>query len=106
MIDDFIDRKHGNVAIKYEVPELEPILNGTYGVIAYQEQVMQIASDLGGFSMGEADLLRKAMGKKDAGVMEAQRGLFVKGAVERGIAENKAAKIFDLMEHFAGYGFN
>ena len=106
VIDDFIDRKHGNVAIKYEVPELEPILNGTYGVIAYQEQVMQIASDLGGFSMGEADLLRKAMGKKDAGVMEAQRGLFVKGAVERGIAENKAAKIFDLMEHFAGYGFN
>ena len=106
VIDDFIARKHGKVAIKYEVPELEPILNGTYGVIAYQEQVMRIASDLGGFSMGEADLLRKAMGKKDASVMEAQRDRFVKGATDRSIPLKKASKIFDLMEYFAGYGFN
>lgn len=106
VIDDFIARKHGTVAIKYELPELEPILHGTYGVIAYQEQVMRIASDLAGFSMGEADLLRKAMGKKDAKVMEAQRDRFIRGAVERGVAKKKASKIFDLMEYFAGYGFN
>ena len=106
VIDDFIARKHGKVEIKYEVPELEPILSDTYGVIAYQEQVMRIASDLAGFTMGEADVLRKAMGKKDALVMQAQRKHFVKGATARGIAQKKAAKIFDLMEYFAGYGFN
>ena len=106
VIDEFIARKHGKVAITYELPELEPILQETYGIIAYQEQVMRIASDLAGFSMGEADLLRKAMGKKDASVMEAQRDRFVKGATERGVAKRKASKIFDLMEHFAGYGFN
>ncbi|MEE8165741.1 MAG: DNA polymerase III subunit alpha, partial [Myxococcota bacterium] len=106
VIDDFIARKHGKVAITYELPELEPILQETYGIIAYQEQVMRIASDLAGFSMGEADLLRKAMGKKDASVMEAQRDRFVKGATERGVPKRKASKIFDLMEHFAGYGFN
>ncbi len=106
VIDDFIARKHGKVAIKYELPELEPILQDTYGVIAYQEQVMRIASDLAGFSMGEADLLRKAMGKKDASVMEAQRDRFVKGATDRGVPTRKASKIFDVMEHFAGYGFN
>ena len=106
VIDDFIARKHGKVEIQYEVPELEPVLRDTYGVIAYQEQVMRIASDLAGFTMGEADLLRKAMGKKDAAVMQAQRQRFVKGATARGISKRKAAKIFDLMEYFAGYGFN
>ena len=106
VIDDFIKRKHGRVQISYEVPELEPILKDTYGVIAYQEQVMRIASDLAGFTMGEADLLRKAMGKKDASAMQAQRKRFVEGAVERGIEQRKATAIFDLMEYFAGYGFN
>ena len=106
VIDDFIARKHGKVQIAYESPELEPILNDTYGVIAYQEQVMRIASDLAGFTMGEADVLRKAMGKKDASAMQAQRERFVEGAVARGIQPKKAARIFDLMEYFAGYGFN
>ena len=106
VIDDFIARKHGKVEITYEVPELEPILAHTYGVIAYQEQVMRIAGDLAGFTMGEGDVLRKAMGKKDAAVMQAQRERFVNGAVERGIRKEKASKIFGLMEYFAGYGFN
>ena len=106
MVDDFIARKHGRVKVTYEVKELEPILADTYGVIAYQEQVMRIASVLAGFTLGEADLLRKAMGKKKADVMQAQRKKFVDGAVARGINEKKATKIFDLMEHFAGYGFN
>ena len=106
VVDDFIARKHGRVEIKYETKELEPILSDTYGVIAYQEQVMRIASDLAGFSMGEADLLRKAMGKKSAAVMQAQRQRFVDGATARGISSKKATKIFDLMEFFAGYGFN
>ena len=106
MVDDFIARKHGRVQITYEVPQLQPILADTYGVIAYQEQVMRIASELAGFTLGEADLLRKAMGKKKADVMQAQRQKFVDGARKRGIGERKAAKIFDLMEHFAGYGFN
>ncbi|MCM3881813.1 MAG: DNA polymerase III subunit alpha [Vicinamibacterales bacterium] len=106
MVDDFIARKHGKVKVSYEVKELEPILADTYGVIAYQEQVMRIASVLAGFTLGEADLLRKAMGKKKADVMQAQRQKFVEGAVKRGINEKKATKIFDLMEHFAGYGFN
>ncbi len=106
MVDDFIARKHGRVKVTYEVKELEPILADTYGVIAYQEQVMRIASVLAGFTLGEADLLRKAMGKKKADVMQAQRTKFVEGAVKAGITEKKATKIFDLMEHFAGYGFN
>ena len=106
VIDDFIARKHGKVDIAYEVPQLEPILDETYGVIAYQEQVMRIANDLAGFTLGEADLLRKAMGKKDASVMEAQRDRFVKGATVRGVAPNRAVTIFNLIEHFAGYGFN
>ena len=92
--------------IRYEVPQLEPILRDTYGVIAYQEQVMRIASELAGFSLGEADLLRKAMGKKQADVMQAQRARFLGGAKAHGIAERKAARIFELIEHFAGYGFN
>ena len=106
VIDDFIARKDGKVAIEYAVPQLQPILHDTYGVIAYQEQVMRIASDLAGFTMGEADLLRKAMGKKDARVMQAQRERFIKGATEREIPKRKAIKIFELMEYFAGYGFN
>ena len=106
VVDDFIKRRHGKVAITYEVPQLEPILEESYGVIAYQEQVMRIANDLAGFTMGEADVLRKAMGKKDAKVMEAQRERFVSGAVERNISKKKASKIFDLIEYFAGYGFN
>src|SRR5947207_763206 len=106
MVDDFIARKHGKVKVAYEVKELEPILSDTYGVIAYQEQVTRIANVLAGFSLGEADLLRKAMGKKKADVMQAQRQKFVEGATRRGINEKKATKIFDLMEHFAGYGFN
>src|SRR5262245_20808708 len=105
LVDDFIARKGGKVEIKYELPQLEPILAETYGVIAYQEQVMRIARELGGFTLGEADILRKAMGKKNAAVMQAQRAKFVDGAKGRGIAEKKAGPIFDLMEHFAGYGF-
>ena len=106
VVDDFINRRHGKVKISYEVPELEPILADSYGVIAYQEQVMRIASDLAGFTMGEADVLRRAMGKKDAKVMEAQRSRFVAGATDRSIPKKTATKIFDLMEYFAGYGFN
>jgi DNA polymerase III subunit alpha len=106
MIDDFIRRRHGKVKIEYEVPALEGILKETYGVIVYQEQVMQIASALAGFSLGEADLLRRAMGKKKASVMEAQRQKFLEGAKARGYSDAKAGRIFDLMEQFAGYGFN
>ena len=106
VVDDFIARRHGKVDIEYILPQLEPILNDTYGVIAYQEQVMRIASDLGGFTLGEADVLRKAMGKKDASVMEAQREKFIAGAEGNQLPKAKAKKIFDLMEYFAGYGFN
>jgi len=106
MIDDFIKRKHGQIPARYEVPALKEILEDTLGVIVYQEQVMQIASRLAGFSLGEADLLRKAMGKKKAEVMQAQRDKFLTGARKTGIAERKAQRIFDLMEHFGGYGFN
>ncbi len=106
MIDDFIDRRHGKVEIQYELPELEDILQETYGVIVYQEQVMQIASKLGGFSLGEADLLRRAMGKKKKSVMQAQKKKFLQGSKERNIDKRKAEKIFELMEQFAGYGFN
>ncbi len=106
MVDDYIACKHGRKKIEYEVKELEPILRETYGTILYQEQVMQIASHLGGFSLAQADLLRKAMGKKKPEEMAKQRAAFVRGAVERGILEAKAKRIFDLMAHFAGYGFN
>jgi DNA polymerase-3 subunit alpha len=106
VVDDYIARKHGRVEIRYELPALEPILKETYGVIAYQEQVMRIASDVAGFTMGEADLLRKAMGKKNAAVMHAQRQRFIEGAQRRGVNARKASKLFDLMEFFAGYGFN
>jgi len=105
MVDDYIARKGGKVEVKYELPQLEPILRETYGVIAYQEQVMRVARELGGFTLGEADILRKAMGKKNPEVMAKQRGKFVEGAKKNAIPEKKAGPIFDLMEHFAGYGF-
>jgi DNA polymerase-3 subunit alpha len=106
MVDDFISRKAGKSEVKYELAALEPILADTYGVIAYQEQVMRIASVLAGFSLGQSDVLRKAMGKKDPKVMAKQRAAFMEGALKNGISEKKATKIFDLMEYFAGYGFN
>ena len=108
MVEDFIDRKHGRTgaAIDYLHPELKPVLTPTYGVILYQEQVMQIAQVLAGYTLGGADLLRRAMGKKKAEEMAQQRAMFVDGAVARGVAEATAAHIFDLMEKFAGYGFN
>src|SRR5437660_3537812 len=106
MIDDFIDRKHGRKRIEYELPELQEILQETLGVIVYQEQVMQIANRLAGYSLGEADLLRRAMGKKIAEEMAAQRERFVSGAIQRGYPQKKIEKIFDLMAQFAGYGFN
>ncbi|HEX9868064.1 MAG TPA: DNA polymerase III subunit alpha, partial [Candidatus Tectomicrobia bacterium] len=106
MIDDFIQRKHGKAQVEYLLPELEPILKETYGIIVYQEQVMQIASTIAGFSLGLADLLRRAMGKKKPEVMAEQREIFLKGAVEHGFDQKKAEEIFELMAYFAGYGFN
>ncbi|MGE3189304.1 MAG: DNA polymerase III subunit alpha [Vicinamibacterales bacterium] len=106
MVDDYINRKAGRSAVKYELAALEPILSDTYGVIAYQEQVMRIAAVLAGFSLGQSDVLRKAMGKKDPAVMAKQREAFMAGAEAKGVNEKKAAKIFELMEYFAGYGFN
>jgi DNA polymerase-3 subunit alpha len=106
MVDDFIARKQGKTEVRYELPQLESILSATYGVIAYQEQVMRISNVLAGFTLGEADLLRKAMGKKNAEVMAKMRGAFLEGARRNGVSEKKAGHIFDLMEHFAGYGFN
>ena len=106
MIDDFIDRKHGRKKIEYALPELQEILQETLGVIVYQEQVMQIANRLAGYSLGDADLLRRAMGKKKPEEMAAQRERFVTGANQRGYPAGKIEKIFDLMAQFAGYGFN
>ena len=106
MVDDFINRKHGRAKVNYPHPALETILKPTYGVILYQEQVMQIAQELSGYTLGAADLLRRAMGKKKAEEMAQQREIFTKGAVERGVKEQVATHIFDLMEKFAGYGFN
>lgn len=106
MVDDFIDRKHGRAKIVYPHPLLEPILKPTYGVILYQEQVMQIAQVLAGYSLGAADLLRRAMGKKKPEEMAKQRSIFVLGAKGQNIDQRLANDIFDLMEKFAGYGFN
>ena len=106
MIDDFVDRKHGRKKVEYELPELKEILQETLGVIVYQEQVMQIANRLAGYSLGEADLLRRAMGKKKAEEMAQQRERFVEGAAQRKYPPKKIEKIFDLMAQFAGYGFN
>ena len=106
MLDEFMKRKHGQIPIRYEHPQLEPILKSTYAVIVYQEQVMRIASDLGGFSLAQADLLRRAMGKKIAEVMEKQREAFVSGCVKNKLSEHIANRIFNLVEQFAKYGFN
>jgi DNA polymerase III subunit alpha len=106
MIDDFIDRKHGRKKIEYELSELQEILQETLGVIVYQEQVMQIANRLAGYSLGEADLLRRAMGKKKPEEMAQQRERFIEGAAQRKYPPKKIEKIFDLMAQFAGYGFN
>jgi DNA polymerase-3 subunit alpha len=106
MIDDFINRKHGKKKVTYDLPELKEILEETYGVILYQEQVMQIANRLAGFSLGEADILRRAMGKKNREEMAAQREKFLAGCATRKVPPKKAEKIFDLMAEFAGYGFN
>ncbi len=106
MVDDFIKRRRGEVPIKYELPQLEEILKETYGVILYQEQVMRIANKLANFTMGQADTLRKAMGKKNPEVMERLKGTFIDGAKANKIPPKKAERIFDLMAYFAGYGFN
>src|SRR5262245_1705204 len=107
MIDDFIKRKHGAKKVEYELPELKAVLEETYGVIVYQEQVMQIANIVAGYSLGEADLLRRAMGKKKAEEMAAHRQKFIDGARQKGFKDEKrVTRLFDLMEQFAGYGFN
>ncbi|WP_440940448.1 DNA polymerase III subunit alpha [Immundisolibacter sp.] len=106
MVDDFIDRKHGRAQPDYLEPRLEPVLRATYGIILYQEQVMQIAQVLAGYSLGQADLLRRAMGKKKPEEMAKQRNGFVEGAVANGVSAERAGEIFDLIEKFAGYGFN
>lgn len=106
MAEDFINRKHGRIPVEYPHPLLEPIVKETYGVILYQEQVMRIASVMGGFSLGQADLLRRAMGHKEPEILQKQRDLFVDGALKNGVEKDTANHIFDLMVHFAGYGFN
>ncbi len=106
MVDQFVERKHGRQKVEYMVPQLEPILKETYGVIAYQEQVMKIAGELANYTMAEADGLRKAMGKKIQSAMAEHRELFMKGSKENQIREDKAKSIYDLMETFGRYGFN
>src|SRR6266540_3533633 len=106
MVDDFVDRKHGRKRVEYDHPLLEPILKDTYGVIVYQEQVMQISSALAGYSLGKADLLRRAMGKKKLDVMAKEKAGFLDGAKQKAIDAKIAERVFDLMEKFAGYGFN
>jgi len=106
MVDDFIKRRHGKEDITYALPELKSILENSYGVIVYQEQVMEIARSLGGFTLGQADTLRKAMGKKNAALMQESKVKFVEGAVSRGVSEEKATELFDLMAQFSSYGFN
>jgi len=105
LVDQYVKRKHGEVEIAYLLPQLEPILKETYGVIVYQEQVMNIARQLAGFTLGEADVLRGAMGKKKKEEMAKMRAKFIEGATNRGVSESKATEIFDLMAYFAGYGF-
>ncbi len=106
MLDDFVERKHGRAEITYMFPELEPILKPTYGVIVYQEQVMQIVQTIGGFSLGGADLVRRAMGKKIKEEMDRLKGEFAEGASKKGFNKDKAEELFDLIVKFAGYGFN
>ncbi len=106
VVDDFIDRKHGRKAVTYDLPELKPLLEETYGIILYQEQVMQIANVIAGYSLGEADMLRRAMGKKKKEEMAAQRERFMQGGRDKGFNARKCEKLFDLMAQFAEYGFN
>jgi DNA polymerase-3 subunit alpha len=106
LIPDFVARKSGRERAAYTDPRLEPILSPTYGVMVYQEQVMKIAQEIGGYTLGGADLLRRAMGKKKPEEMAKHRSIFVEGAVKNGVQEGKATQLFDLMEKFAGYGFN
>jgi DNA polymerase-3 subunit alpha len=106
MLDDFMKRKHGEIEVRYDHPLLESILKETYGIIVYQEQVMMIVSSLAGFSLSQADLLRRAIGKKTPEIMDQQRKAFIEGAVNNKIDRRIAEKIFNLIEHFAGYGFN
>ena len=106
MVEDFIKRRHKEKEVTYLHPILEPILEDTFGVILYQEQVMQIASAMGGFSLGQADLMRRAMGKKKESVLKAQRESFIQGSINNGIEESIANEVFDLLVYFAGYGFN
>src|SRR5213078_857779 len=103
---DFIARKHGRAKITYEHPAMQKFTQGTYGIMVYQEQIMQIASEMAGFTMGEADTLRRAMGKKDRELMAKQREKFIAGCAERSISKAKADRVWELMEKFAGYGFN
>ena len=106
MVDDFIKRKHGRQKITYDHPLLEPILRETYGTILYQEQVMRIASAIAGFTLGQADIMRRAMGKKDLELLNEQKNLFLEGAVKNNVPRETASKLWDLIHHFAGYGFN
>ena len=106
LIPTFVNRKHGKEPVEYPHPLVEPVLAETYGIMVYQEQVMQTAQVLGGYSLGGADMLRRAMGKKKAEEMAEHRAIFRKGAAEKGIDQDKADEVFDLMEKFAGYGFN
>jgi DNA polymerase-3 subunit alpha len=106
MVEDFVQCKHGHKNIEYDHPILEPILRETYGIILYQEQVMKIAQEMAGFSLGEADLMRRAMGKKNQSEMDKQRTRFVEGAVARGLPADLAERVFGKIVHFAGYGFN
>lgn len=105
-INDYIDRKHGKKKIIYPHPDLKPILEETQGIIVYQEQVMQIANEIGGFSMAEADIMRRAMGKKNSALMKQSAEKFIEGAIKRGINKNKAIEVVELLEKFAQYGFN
>lgn len=106
MVDQYIERKHGRSPISYPHPALEEALKETYGIILYQEQVMQIAARLAGYTLGQADILRRAMGKKKVEEMEEQRQVFVKGCLENAVSAEQANEIFDLIQYFAGYGFN
>ena len=106
MVEDFIEGRHGKKKPTYMFPELEPILSETYGVIVYQEQVMKVASAIAGYSLGGADILRRAMGKKKVEVMAEQKEIFLKGSKEKGFDVKKSERLFELMAYFAGYGFN
>ncbi len=106
MVNDFIKRKHGETKVEYPHPMLEPVLAETYGVMVYQEQIMQVASTMAGFTLGQADELRRAMGKKKPEVLAAKRKDFLAGALQKGVSEKTANEVFDLMEFFSGYGFN